>query len=182
LASFRRVHEQEIWRGAVITVAEGEFEAPDGTRFHRDLVRHPGAVSVVPVVDDAHVVLVRQYRAAVDLELLEIPAGKRDRDAEPPEAVAARELVEEIGMEAGRLELLARFYNSPGFSDEDSFCFVGTDLRECPTDLQGVEEQHMTVERVALAAVPGLIRAGELRDAKTIIGLTLAREWLAERR
>ena len=89
--------------------------------------------------------------------------------------MAHREVVEEIGMRAGRLDLLVRFYNSPGFCDEDSWVFLGTDLTEAAVDLQGVEEQHMTIERVALADVPALIAAGELRDAKTIIGLTLAR-------
>ncbi len=158
----------------MIEVAQGTFEGPDGSRFQRDLVHHPGAVSVVPVIGE-EAVLVRQFRAAIDDFLLEIPAGKRDVDGETPEEVAHREVIEEIGMRAGRLELLARFYNSPGFSDEDSWVFLGSDLTESDTDLQDVEEQHMTIERVRLAHVPQLIEAGELRDAKTIIGLTLAR-------
>jgi 8-oxo-dGTP pyrophosphatase MutT (NUDIX family) len=180
VAGFRRLDENEIWRGAVVTVVHGRFEAPDGTTFDRELVRHPGAVSVVPVVGD-EVILVRQFRAAIDDVLLEIPAGKRDKKDESPTEVAHRELMEEIGMDAGRLELLARFYNSPGFCDEDSWVYLGTELREVPTDFQGVEEQHMTIERVALADVPALIDSGELRDAKTVIGLTLARERLAGR-
>jgi ADP-ribose pyrophosphatase len=158
----------------VITVADGSFTGPDGSTFRRDIVHHPGAVSIVPVIgEDA--ILVRQYRAAIDDLLLEIPAGKRDVGGESPEEVAHREVVEEIGMRAGRLELLARFYNSPGFCDEDSWVFLGTDLTEAAVDPQHVEEQHMTIERVPLADVPALIEAGELRDAKTIIGLTLAR-------
>ena len=174
MGGFRKLGERTIWTGAVITVVDGAFESPDGHRFQRDVVHHPGAVSVVPVVGD-EVVLVRQYRAAIDALLLEIPAGKRDVDGETPEQVARREVVEETGLAAGRLELLARFYNSPGFSDEDSWVFLATDLVEAATDLQDVEEQHMTIERVRLADVPDLIDAGELRDAKTIIGLTLAR-------
>ena len=106
------------------------------------------------------VILVRQYRAAIDRELLEIPAGKRDVAGEPPEDTARRELVEEVGMRAGRLELLAEFYNSPGFCDEHSFVYLALDLEPCPSDLQGIEEQHMTIERVALDDVPGLIRPG----------------------
>ncbi|MGH9185526.1 MAG: NUDIX hydrolase [Acidimicrobiales bacterium] len=176
--AFRKLDETERYRGSLITVATGTFAAPDGSTFTRDVVHHPGAVSVVPLLDDDTVVLVRQYRAAVDDALLEIPAGKRDRDGEDPEAVARRELVEEIGYEADRLELLAEFYNSPGFSDERSFTYLGTGLRACANDLQGVEEQHMTVESIALADVPHLIAAGEIRDAKTIIGLILARDRL----
>jgi len=178
IAGFRKLGEDERFRGSVISVATGTFRAPDGSRFERDIVHHPGAVSVVPVLDGTTAVLLRQYRAALDAELLEIPAGKRDVRHEAPEVTAARELAEEIGMRAGRLELLARFHNSPGFSDEESFVFLGLDLRACARDLQGVEEQHMTVEHVALADVGVLIRQGRLTDAKSIIGLTLARERL----
>lgn len=172
---FRKLGETERYRGTFVTIATGTFEAPDGSTFERDVVHHPGAVSIVPVLDDGTVVLVRQYRAPVDEQLLELPAGKRDKDGEAPEAVARREIVEEIGYEAAALELLADFYNSPGFCDERMFCFLATGLRECPSDLQGIEEQHMTVERVALDDVPTLIADGTIRDAKTIIGLLLAR-------
>jgi nudix-type nucleoside diphosphatase (YffH/AdpP family) len=164
----------------LISVASGTFEAPDGSTFTRDIVHHPGAVSVVPFLGDSNeVVLVRQYRAAVDRVLLEIPAGKRDVANEPPEETARRELIEEVGLRAGRLERLAEFYNSPGFCDEHSFVFLAQDLEPANTDLQGIEEQHMTVERVALDDVVDLIRSGEIIDAKTIIGLTLARQALA---
>jgi 8-oxo-dGTP pyrophosphatase MutT (NUDIX family) len=162
----------------VISVAEGTFVSPSGTEFQRDLVHHPGAVSVVPV-DGDEAVLVRQYRAAVDLEVLEIPAGKRDVAGEAPEATAQRELAEEVGLSAGRLVKLAEFYNSIGFSDELSHVFLGTELTDVPKDLQGLEEEHMTVERIRLDDVPALIAARELVDAKTVIGLLLAREHLA---
>ena len=178
-APFAKGPERELYRGPVISVAQGTFTAPDGTSFERDLVHHPGAVSVVPVTDDGHAVLVRQYRAVVDEHLLEIPAGKRDVPGEPPEETARRELAEEVGLAAGRLEPLARFYNSVGFSDELSHVFLGLDLSDVPRDTQGVEEAHMTIERVALADVPAMIADGRLCDAKTIIGLTLAREFLS---
>ena len=176
---FRRLAERELYRGPLISVAVGTFAAPDGTTFERDVVHHPGAVSVVPVVSEGEaVILVRQYRAAVDRDLLEIPAGKRDVAEEPPEVTARRELEEEIGMRAGRLEKLAEFFNSPGFCDEHSFVFMALDLDPCETSAQGVEEQHMTLEEVQLDAVPGLIASGRIVDAKTIIGLCLAREAL----
>jgi 8-oxo-dGTP pyrophosphatase MutT (NUDIX family) len=172
---FRRLAERELFRGQLITVAEATVAAPDGTRYSREIVHHPGAVSVVPVIGHSEeVVLVRQYRAAVDRELLEIPAGKRDVPGEPPQETARRELLEEIGMRAGRLEQLAEFYNSPGFCDEHSYVYLALDLEPGSTDLQGIEEQHMTIERVALDDVPGLISTGAIVDAKTIIGLTLA--------
>ncbi len=179
MPAFRKLAERHIWRGAVITVAQGHFVSPDGHEFERDVVHHPGAVSVVPFLhEEGAVLLLRQYRAAVDGELLEIPAGKLDVDGEGSEATARRELEEEVGMRAGRLDKLAEFYNSPGFSDEHSVVYLGRDLERCATSLQGVEEQHMSVEQVALGDVPGLIGSGQITDAKTIIGLCLAREAL----
>jgi ADP-ribose pyrophosphatase len=180
VSPFTKRGEREVWSGTVISVAQGTFVSPSGATFERDLVHHPGAVSVVPV-DGDEVVLVRQYRAAVDHEVLEIPAGKRDVLGEPPEVTAQRELAEEVGLVAGRLVKLAEFYNSIGFSDELSHVFLGTDLTVVPTDLQGEEEQHMTVERIRLDDVPALIAARELVDAKTVIGLLLAREHLGGR-
>lgn len=137
-------------------------------------MHHPGAVSVVPVLEGDTVVLVRQYRAALDRELLEIPAGKRDMPGEPPEVTAHRELVEEVGWRAGRLIKLAEFFNSPGFSDEHSHVYLGLDLEPAEIDLQGIEEQYLRVEKLSLAAVADMIASGEITDAKTIIGLTLA--------
>ena len=171
--TFRKVDEREIYSGYVISVASGTFEAPDGTTFERDVVHHPGAVSVVPLLDDGTVLLVRQYRAPVDRFLLEIPAGKRDVSGEPPEVTAHRELEEEVGYRAGRMDKLCEFFNSPGFADEWSHVFLARSLTPCAVDAQGVEEEHMTIEQVPLASVPALIAAGELRDAKTIIGLLL---------
>jgi 8-oxo-dGTP pyrophosphatase MutT (NUDIX family) len=174
LPSFRRVDEQGVYDGRLITVASATFEAPEGDRFEREIVHHPGAVVIVPLHENGEVTLVRQFRAAIDMELLEIPAGKRDVDGEAPEVTAARELAEEVGLQAGQLDLLARFYNSPGFSDEFSWCYLATNLTTVPTDLQGIEEQHMSVERVALRDVAALITDGRILDAKTIVGLSLA--------
>ena len=168
-----------MWQGHVVSVGTGTFESPAGEEFTRDLVHHPGAVSVVPVVDEGDaVLLVRQYRAAVDRILLEIPAGKRDVADEPAEVTARRELEEEVGMRAGRIEKLAEFYNSPGFCDEHSHVFLALDLEACLTSAQGIEESHMTIEKVGIDEIPDRIAKGEIVDAKTIIGLCLAREAL----
>ena len=179
MTRFRKLAERTVHRGSRITVAVATFLSPDGDEFERDIVHHPGAVSVVPIVDEgASALLVRQYRAAVGDDLLEIPAGLRDVEGEAPEATARRELAEEVGMRAGRLEKLAEFYNSAGFSDERSFVFMALDLEPCERSAHSVEEQHMTVEQIALDAIPDLIASGALIDAKTIIGLCLARERL----
>ena len=172
-AGFRKGSERSIYRGRIIDVAIGEFFTPDGERLERELVHHQGAVSVVPIVGD-EVVLVRQYRPALDLELLEIPAGLRDVAGESAERTAERELAEEIGMHPGHLEHLCSFFNAAGFSDEKIEIFLATDLTPVPQDTQSAEEAHMTVERVRLDDVAGLIASGELCDAKSIIGLLLA--------
>lgn len=179
MSAFRLVGERSVYRGSVISLAVATIDGPAGS-FERDVVHHPGAVSVVPVVGDGSVLLVRQYRAAIDADLLEIPAGKRDVAGEPPEVTAERELEEEVGMRAGRLVKLAEFYNSPGFCDELSHVFMAVDLAAVESSAHSEEEQHMTIERVLLDDVPGLIASGALVDAKSIIGLTLARATLSE--
>jgi 8-oxo-dGTP pyrophosphatase MutT (NUDIX family) len=178
LTQFRKLAEDHVYTGSLISVGRGTFEAPDGTTFGRDLVHHPGAVSIVPVDDDHSVLMVRQYRAAIDADMLEIPAGKRDVEGEPPEETAQRELEEEVGVRAGRIEKLAEFYNSPGFCDEYSYVFLGLDLRPTQSSAHSPEEAAMQIERVSLDEVPMLIRTGRLVDAKSIIGLCLAREAL----
>ena len=175
---FRRLDEQLRYQGSLIAVAGARFSGPDGDTFEREIVHHPGAVSMVPLVEEGTVLLVRQFRAAVGSELLELPAGKRDVSGESPEATAERELEEEIGLRPGRLERLAHFYNSPGFSDEHSIVFMATDLTPGRIDRQGIEERQMTVVRVDLDEVPDLIASSTIRDAKTIIGLCLARHTL----
>lgn len=173
MSGFRRLRERNIHEGHVIRVVAGEFETPDGEVVHRDIVRHPGAVCVVPV-DGDEVVLVRQYRAPVEHEVLEIPAGKRDVAGEAPEVTAIRELEEEVGFTAGRLVPLARFYNSVGFCDERSHVFLATDLTPVAHDRQGPEEVHMSIERLPLDDVAAAIADGRIEDAKTVIGLLAA--------
>ncbi len=180
MRGFSKRGERVIHRGQVVTLAMATFVDPDGDEFEREVVHHPGAVSVVPVLDDAETaVLVRQFRGPIDRVLLEIPAGKLDVDGEAPELAAARELEEEVGWRAGRLEKLAGFYNTPGFCDEWATVYLATALERCASSAQGVEERHMTIEHVALSDVPAMIADGRLLDAKTIIGLTLARDRLS---
>jgi 8-oxo-dGTP pyrophosphatase MutT (NUDIX family) len=156
-----------------LTVAD-----PDGGTLHRDVVRHPGAVAVVPLIGD-DVLLLRQWRAATGATLLEIPAGKRDVDGEDPEGTAARELEEEIGRRPGQLTKLAEFYNSPGFCDEYTHLYLADELSDAaPRHGVTAEELHMAIEAHPLDAVPDLIARRELVDAKSIVGLTLTRAHL----
>ncbi len=170
---FRPVGERVLQRGSVITFCRGEFEGPSGDRFERDIVRHPGAVAAV-ALDGDDVFLVRQYRAALDADLWEIPAGKRDVAGEPPEATALRELEEEIGMRAAKLEPLLTMHYSPGFCDELGYIFLATGLTEVPQRLEGPEEQEMQVARVPLVEAVEMATSGRITDGKSVAALLAA--------
>ena len=168
--------ERVAWQGRRMGVAIAEVEGPGGDRFEREIIHHPGAVAVLPLHDDGTVTLVHQYRVAVGSDVWEVPAGLRDIADEPTEETARRELAEEVGLRAGRLERLAMFHNSVGFSDEAVVIYLARDLSAVADDRQGVEEEHMRVERMPLDAALAMVDDGRITDAKTVIALlTLAR-------
>ena len=173
---FRYLGEDVVFRGWRVDLVTARFAAPDGGEFTRDVVRHPGAVAVVPVTEGGGVLLVRQYRGPLDRELLEIPAGTRDVEGEPAEVTAARELEEEAGVRARRLRRLGTVANTPGFCDELTELFVATGLEPVPHDRHGAEELAIEVVEIDLARAPAMIAAGEIVDAQTIIGLLLVRD------
>jgi len=157
------------------------FEDPEGVAFERDVVRHPGAVAVVAVTDDDRVVLVHQYRPALDGWILEVPAGTCDVEGEPDEVTAGRELAEEVGYAASRLDLLARCAVTPGFCDEFVSVFLATGLTPVPTGRQGIEERYMRVEPIPLERFDQMVDDGSIVDATTILGVGLAKRRLATR-
>jgi 8-oxo-dGDP phosphatase len=176
LPRFTKVGERRIHQGRVIEVVQADFTGPGGETFTRDLVRSPGAVAVVPVAEGAdgpEAVLVRQFRPALGEWLLEIPAGLRDKPGESPELTASRELAEEVGLAAGRYELLTLFVNAAGMTDQRTYVYVAEDLSEVSVASDGVEEEYMEVVRFPLADVRAAISGGVLTDAKTVIGLLL---------
>lgn len=171
MAGFEHISDELIHSGHVIDLHKSVFRAPGGDLIERDVVHHPGAVSVVPLLDTGEVVLVSQFRAPFRRNILEIPAGKRDVLGEAPEVTAERELIEEVGLSPGKLAKLAVFHNSVGFSDEESHVYLATDLKAVEADRQGAEEEHMDVIRVPLEEIPGMLQRAEITDAKTMIGL-----------
>ncbi|HEX2738244.1 MAG TPA: NUDIX hydrolase [Acidimicrobiia bacterium] len=181
MSQFRVVDSTPVVNAGFLAVTEEHVAGPADESFTRYVVRHPGAVVMVPVEDDGETVLMlRQFRAATGGDLLEIPAGKRDVDGEPPEETAVRELEEEIARKPGRLVKLCEFFNSPGFCDEYTHLFLALDLAELATPVAvNAEEREMTIERVALRDVDQLIATREIIDAKSIVGLQLARRYLA---
>ncbi len=176
---FRALGEDVLHQGPVVRVARATISGPGGTTYEREVVHHPGAVAVVPMLDDGRTaVLVRQYRSALDALVLEIPAGKCDVLGEPAEVTATRELEEEVGYRAGRMEALGVIHNSPGFSDERVVIFLACELQAGEATPHGVEEEHLVVEHVSLRDAEGLIADGRITDAKTVVGLLLARDRL----
>ncbi|MDH3307453.1 MAG: NUDIX hydrolase [Acidimicrobiia bacterium] len=167
---FHPVSETIIHTGAVIDFRQVVIGDSDGKRFARDVIRHPGAVSIIPF-DGTNVTLVRQYRAAIDGDLFEIPAGKRDVRSEPPEITARRELAEEVGLEAAEVEFLVNMHHSPGFCDEYGFIFVARGLSPVPVDREGPEEQAMTLHTVPLDDAVTMCLDGRITDSKSMIGL-----------
>jgi 8-oxo-dGTP pyrophosphatase MutT (NUDIX family) len=127
-----------------------------------------------------YVTLVQQYRAPFDTTVIEIPAGMRDVADEPTELTAARELVEEVGLEPGRLDFLMAFYPSVGMTDSVLHLFLATELVEVPRETHGPEEAHMDVLHVDLAEAVAMIERGEIHDAKTVIGLLMVERRLRE--
>lgn len=178
MEGFVRKTEETIFDGHLFSVRRITYADPDGETFDREIVRHPGAVAVVPVHDDGTVTLVRQLRVAVGEPVLEAPAGTCDVDGEDLEATAARELEEEAGLEARTLRHLASVYNSPGYTDQKTAIFLATGLERCDKKPSGVEERFLAVETVALTDVESLVASGRLIDSTTIVGLFLARRAL----
>jgi len=140
----------------------------DGSLHHREIVRHPGAVTILPMVDEQQICLIRNYRVSVDDTLIEIPAGTRE-PGEPPEMTAHRELIEETGYEAGRLTPLHQFYLSPGILDECMHLYEATDLRLVGANREIGEEIENLV--VPFAEAIDMIHDGRIQDAKTIVGI-----------
>lgn len=156
-----------------------EVAFPSGRRTLVEVVEHPGAAAMVALTPDRQVLLVRQFRHAVAAELLEVPAGTLE-PGETPLACARRELAEEVGRAADRWDRLISFYPSPGVLSEELHVFLAEDLRpaaSCTTS----DEEDLRVESLPLEEAYRLIESGEIRDAKTIIGITMARERLAHR-
>lgn len=169
-AGLRLLGERFIATGSFLEIARRHYVASEGRSARREVIRHPGAVAVVPLID-GDVVLISQHRVAVDQELLEIPAGKRDKPGEDPAATAIRECEEEVGYRPKRVTLLQTFYTTPGFTNECIWLYLAEDLEAVESRPQGIEEERAEVVRMPIGEALRRVRDGEIRDAKTLIGL-----------
>jgi ADP-ribose pyrophosphatase len=176
--AFEVVGSRVVYDGTLARVRMDRVAMPGGEVAEREIVEHPEAVAVVALDDDGSVLLVRQYRSALGRHELELPAGLRDVDGEDALATAQRELAEEVATAAAHWEVLVRFANSGGWTDETTTVYLATGLRQVAVpdgfSAQG-EEADMEVVRLPLAEAAARAAAGELTtDAKTLLGLLLA--------
>ena len=161
---------KSIYKGRVVTLNLERTTLPNGLEVELEIVRHPGAAAIVPMKDEATVVLIRQYRLAAGGFIYEIPAGKLN-PGEDPAACAARELEEEIGHRAQRIDKLATFFTAPGFTDEVMHLYVATGLIRGAQQLD--RDEVLEVFELPLEKAIDQIRDGTIRDAKSIIGLQM---------
>ena len=157
-----------VYRGHIFNVELDQLEMVNGVLSRREILRHPGAVCMVPVDSDGNILMVTQYRHAVGRRLLELPAGTLEKGEDPLEA-AARELQEEIGFRPGSIQAMGGFYVAPGYTSEFIHLYVCTDLEA--SRLDGDEDEDIEVERHSPEAVLAMIEAGTVCDAKSVIGV-----------
>jgi ADP-ribose pyrophosphatase len=170
-----KIKSKQIFKGKILTLHFDEVRLPNKRVATREKVMHPGAVAVVPVNDKGEVLLVKQYRYPVEKVLIEIPAGKLDSN-EPPVECAIRELHEEAGVIDGRVIHLTTIYTSPGFSNEKMEIYLALDFRE--TDNNPDHDEFLHLFRASLNKCIEMIEDGTITDAKSIIGIMLARDYL----
>jgi ADP-ribose pyrophosphatase len=162
-----------IYRGRKVDLALQAVSLANGTTAEREVVVHPGAVALVPMVDDSHVCLVENHRYAVGKTLLEVPAGTLD-PGEAPEATASRELIEETGYRCGRLRRVREWYVSPGVMTERMYLFLCEDLQAGPTEHQPDERLRPIV--VPWEAALAMAADGRIEDAKSILALFICNQ------
>ena len=169
------IDHRVVFEGRVFDVHRDQVSLSDGTAVTLEVIRHPGSVVLLPMLDDTHIVLIRQYRYSIDQWIWEVPAG-RIEPGEKPEAAARRESEEEIGLTPGRVEILAEFYPTPGFCDEIMKFYRLTELEKPAPGSAEIHldpDEQLEVRVFALEQARTMVRAGEIVDLKTAVGLTL---------
>ncbi len=171
----KTVNSKKIFEGKIINLRVDTIELPNQKRATREIVEHPGAVGIVPITSNQEMILVKQFRKPVDDFLLEIPAGKLEKNEEPL-SCAVRELKEETGYTSANIKSLFSFYTSPGFSDEKMYLYLATDITPGPSNPD--EGEYIHIESYPIAQLVDMIYRDEIKDSKTIIGIMAAKNFL----
>lgn len=168
----KTVQKKKIYSGRVVKLDIHKVKLPDGKFSHREIITHPGAVAIVPILPGNKIILIKQFRKPTEKTLLEIPAGTLDKN-ESPRKCAFRELVEETGYRARCLKKIMDFYPSPGYSNERIHVFTATGLTK--TQSAPEADEFIKVVIIPLEKIKKLIKAGKIKDGKTLLGLSCLR-------
>jgi ADP-ribose pyrophosphatase len=172
---FELIKSEALFQGRAFKIRRDWMKTPDGRETKFDIVEHGGSVVLIPVDEAGDLLFVRQYRHAAGMDLLELPAGTRDGD-EPYEECAQREIREETGMQAGRLQKVGEFYLAPGYSTEFMVVFLATDLKHNPLDPDA--DEFLSVEKIPVKQAIEMAEGGKVPDAKSLAALLLAGPYL----
>jgi ADP-ribose diphosphatase len=175
MMSFELIRSETILQGRAFKIRRDSLTTHDGRETRLEIIEHGGSVVLIPIDDDGNLLFVRQYRHAAGADLLELPAGTRDDD-ETFDKCAAREIREETGMEAGKLQKVGEFYLAPGYSSEFMAVYLATGLKENPLDAD--DDEFLKVEKIPLRQAIEMAERGEVPDAKSLAALLLARPYL----
>src|SRR4030042_4689127 len=171
----KKISSEEIFKGEIVGLYVDRVKLPNNKIVTREKVTHPGAVGIIPVSKDGKIILVKQFRYPLGSVLLEIPAGKLGKNENSMDC-ARRELKEEIGAAGGKLIHLSTFYTSPGFCDEILYLYLAIDFERKENNLD--EDEFLTIVELKLKDALVYIKNGKIKEAKTIIGVLLSRDYL----
>ena len=172
---FELIRSETLLQGRAFKIRRDYLKTPNGRETRLEIIEHGGSVVLIPIDDDGNLLFVRQYRHAVGKDLLELPAGTRDND-EAFEECAAREIREETGMQAGKLQKVGEFYLAPGYSSEFMVVFLATGLKDNPLDAD--DDEFLEVEKIPLKQAIQMAERGDIPDAKSLAALLLAKPYL----
>jgi len=167
----QRLVSKRIYEGRILNLRVDEVKLENGSLAKREVVEHPGAAAIVPILDRSEVLLVRQYRYPIGTELLEIPAGTLKAN-EDPKVCAVRELEEETGYLCREISKIAECFVAPGYSSEKIHIYLAKELTKTKTNMD--EDESIAIERHGFTEALDKIRTGQIRDAKSIVGLHVA--------
>lgn len=162
----KTIKTEKIFNGKVISLQVEDVELPNGKTSKREIIKHPGAVAILPITDEGKIVMVEQYRKALERTLIEIPAGKLEK-GEDPKNCALRELEEETGYICEKLDWLISFYTSPGFADEIVHLYVATGLSKKENAASLDEDEFVDLLEITLSEAKQYIAEQKIYDAKT---------------
>lgn len=164
----RTLSSRTVYRGRIFDVLVDEVELPSGRKTNREVVRHKGAVGLVPVLEDGRVVLEEQYRYPAEEILIEIPAGRLE-EGEDPDDTAKRELLEETGYLADTMERVLTFFTTPGYTSEKLYLYIARGLKKAESKPDF--DENIRLMEISVEEALGLVEKGKIKDGKTIVAL-----------